>query len=177
MEIELIKGIMAQILGILAILVFSLSPQQKTKNKILIFQLFSSILYCLQYFILGAFSAVVINIIGAIKESIFYLYTKKDKDIPVKILLIYTIIIIISGIITFTDIFSIFPAFLAILATYGTWQKSLKKYRILVVISIILWTVYNFVVGAYVNVIGNAFQLVSAVIAIIRLDVMKKKEE
>lgn len=177
MELELIKGIIAQVFGILAIFSFSLSPQQKNKKRVVICQLISTIFYGLQYFILGAFSAVAINIIGAIKELIFYSYAKKDKDIPIKILIIYILIVILSGILTYTNIFSVFPVFLAILGTYGTWQKSLKRYRILVVVSVISWIVYNFVVGAYVNVIGNVFQLVSAIVAIIRLDIMKKKEE
>lgn len=166
--------IIAQVVGILAITFFTLSPQQKSKRKILVFQLISSVLYALQYFILSAFSAGIINIIGAVKEFCFYLYAKKEKDIPVKILLIYIIVVIISGILTYTDIFSVMPILLTILSTYGIWQKNLKKYRILVVVATIFWIIYNLVVGAYVNVIGNLFQLGSAIIAIIRLDIIKK---
>lgn len=173
MENILVNKIVAQIIGILAILIFALSPQQKTKQNVLIFQLISSILYGLQYFILGAFSAVVINIIGAIKEFWFYLYAKKESKIPLKILLIYIIAVIIAGMFTYTDIFSVFPTILAILMTYATWQKNLKNFRILSIISSTSWIIYNFVVCAYVNAIGNLFQLISAIIAVICLDIIK----
>lgn len=122
-----VNMILAQIFGILAIIIFSLSPHQKTKIKILIFQLISSILYALQYLLLGATSAVAINIIGAIKDGIFYTYTRKNKPIPVSSLLIYIAVLLLSLILTFENIFSVFPCLLAILCVYGVWQTNLKK--------------------------------------------------
>lgn len=168
-----INLILAQVIGILAIVVFALSPQQKTKKRALIFQLFSSILYALQYLFLGAFSAMATNLIGAIKNYVFYTYTRKDKNIPISILCIYIIIILISGILTFNNILSIFPILLSILYAYGSWHNNLKVYRIIAVVGAICWIIYNFSVGAYVSTIGNIFQLVSAIIAVIRIDIRK----
>lgn len=171
-----INIVVAQIVGILAIIVFSLSPQQKTKVRVLIFQLTSSILYALQYLFLGAYSAVATNTIGAAKNWIFYKYANKNKEIPIILLIIYIIIIIIviSGILTYTNIFSIFPIFLSILYAYGTWQSNLKIYRAISVFGALCWIIYNFSVAAYVSAIGNIIQLISAIVAVIRLDLMKK---
>lgn len=164
-------NILAQIIGSLAIITFAISPQQKTKKKVLIFQLCSSILYALQYLILGAFSAVATNVIGTIKNWIFYRYTKQDKEIPITILYIYVIILLLFGVLTFQNIFSVFPILLSVLYAYGVWQSNLKKYRIISAIGAMLWIIYNFSVGAYVGAIGNVFQLASAVIAVVRLDI------
>lgn len=169
-----INIVVAQIVGILAIIVFSLSPQQKTKVRVLIFQLTSSILYALQYLFLGAYSAVATNTIGAAKNWIFYKYANKNKENPIILLIIYIIIIVISGILTYTNIFSIFPIFLSILYAYGTWQSNLKIYRAISVFGALCWIIYNFSVAAYVSAIGNIIQLISAIVAVIRLDLMKK---
>lgn len=174
MDNILIKGIIAQIVGVLAIIFFALSPQQKNKKRILIFQLISSILYALQYMFLGAFSAVATNLIGAVKNLSFYMYTKKDKDIPIAMLYIYIIIIVVFGVLTFSNILSVLPIILSVIFTYGTWQSNLKIYRIIALVTSVIWLIYNLGVGAYVSGIGNIFQITSAIIAIVRLDIIKK---
>ena len=40
----------------------------------------------------------------------------------------------------------------------------------------IVLSIYNFSVGAYIGVIGNVMQFISAIIAIVRLDIIKKEE-
>ncbi|MCI8290956.1 MAG: YgjV family protein [Clostridia bacterium] len=170
-------NILAQIVGILAIVVFAISPHQKTKKKVLIFNIISCLLYATQYLMLGAFSAAATNIIGAGKDRVFYEYEKKEKNIPIMALLIYIAILVISGVLTYTNIFSVFPVLLSSLSAYGVWQKNLKVYRNIVVINSVAWLIYNFAVGAYVGAIGNAFQIGSAIIAIIRLDVIKNKKD
>lgn len=170
-------NILAQVVGILAIVVFAISPHQKTKKRVLIFNIISCLLYATQYLLLGAFSAAATNIIGAAKDRVFYEYENKKKDIPIMVLLIYIVILVISGILTYTNIFSVFPVLLSSLSAYGVWQKNLKVYRNIVVINSASWLIYNFVVGAYVGAIGNAFQICSAIVAIIRLDVIKNKKE
>ena len=169
--------ITAQIIGATALIISSLAPQQNKKNKVLVYKLFSNALYALQYLILGAFSAVVTNIIGVIREYIFYRYAKANKDVPISILYIYILIVLVSGIFTFNGFISILPILLSILTTYSVWQNNLKKYRGITVIIIILWMIYNFAVNAFTNAIGNVISLISAIIAIIRLDIMKNEEK
>ena len=167
--------IIAQIIGIIALLISSLAPQQKTKKKVLIFKLFSTILYALQYLTLSAYSATVTNVIGAIRDYIFYRYSKAKKDIPIFILYIYIIIVLIFGIFTFNGLISILPILLSILTTYSVWQNNLKKYRSITAIITILWIIYNLAVGAYASAIGSLVSFTSVIIAIIRLDIMKNK--
>ncbi|MCI8965108.1 MAG: YgjV family protein [Clostridia bacterium] len=172
-----INVIIAQIAGIFAMLVFAIVPQQKSKKRSLIMQIISDIFYGIQYLLLNAFSAVASNVIGAVNKYIFYVFAKKNKNVPIIILFIYIAITIVSGILTFTNILSVFPIFLSILYTYGAWQSNLKIYRIISVVGAALWIIYNFSVGAYIGAIGNVIQLISAIIAVIRLDIIKKEEK
>ena len=167
---------MAQIIGTVALIISSSAPHQNTKKKVLIYKIFSTALYALQYLILGALSAVVTNIIGVIRDYILYRYAKENKEVPILILYIYIIIVLVSGVFTFNGLISILPILLSILTTYSVWQNNLKKYRGITVIIIILWTIYNFAVNAYANAIGNIFSLIIAIIAIIRFDIIKNKE-
>lgn len=170
-------NLLAQVIGIAAILFFALSPQQKTKGRVLIFQSISSILYALQYVLLGAFSAVATNLIGLAKNLVFYRYAKENKDIPVIALGIYSGFIIVFGFLTYTNPISVIPVVLSLVYAYGIWQMNLKIYRGIAVVGAIVWIIYNLMVGAYVSVLGNAFQFASAVIAVWRLDIKKEKSE
>lgn len=176
MERMSVNLIIAQIMGVLAIIVLALAAHQRTKSKVLVCDTIAAVLYSIQYMFLFAYSAVAINIIGAIKDIIFYKYAKEDKEIPIILLCIYIVIIAISGIFTYTNIFSIFPTILSILYAYGVWQSNLKVFRGMSIFIASAWFIYNLSVGAYVSVAGNMFQLVSAIIAVIRLDIMKTVE-
>ncbi len=169
-------NIVAQVIGLLAIISYAISPHAKTKKRVLVFHLISSILYALQYFLLNAFSAMITNTVGAVKCYVFYLYEKKGKEIPKSLFWIFMLIILALGILTYNNIYSLIPILTSILSLYAVWQNNLKVFRAIVIISSISWIAYNIIVGAYIGVIGNVFQLSSAIIAIIRFDILKEKQ-
>lgn len=168
--------IIAQIMGIIANILFAISPQQKTKKKVIFFQMLSSIAFSIQYLLLGAYSGIAATLLSMVINLIFWMYSKEDKKIPFYWLGLYIIANIVAGIFTYTDIFSIFPIIISILYIYGIWQENLKVNRIIIFFGSIGWIIYNLMVGAYASSIGNAVSLVSATIAIWRLDIRKNKK-
>ena len=137
-------------------------------------QILANIFYGIQYLLLNAYSALASNIVSIVKTGVFYKYEKNNKEISLYTLLIFEIMIIVLGIITFKNIYSIIPIFIASIYTYGTWQKNLKITYSIGIIASILWVFYNFIVGAYVAIIGSFFELFSSIIGIIRLNILKK---
>lgn len=170
-------NIAAQIIGFFAILSFAIAPQQKKKSKVLLFQLIASVLYGIQYFILGAYTAVATNIADMIKTIVFLKYSKDEKKIPIYYFIIYSIVIIVLGVFTINSFISSIPVIAALLFAYATWQSNLKVYRIINTLVIIMYAIYNLYFGAYVSCIGSTIQFVSAIIAIVRLDIINKKQQ
>lgn len=167
-------NIAVQIIGFFAILSFAIAPQQKKKSKVLFFQLIASVLYSIQYFILGAYTAVATNITDMIKTIVFLNYSKNEKKIPIYYFIIYAIVIIILGVFTINSIISSIPVIAALLFAYATWQNNMKLYRVLNLLVILMYAIYNLYFGAYVSFIGSVIQFVSSIIAIIRLDILNK---
>lgn len=167
--------ITAQIMGIIANILFAISPQQKSKNKVIFFQMLSSIAFSIQYLLLGAYSGIAATILSMVITLIFWMYSKQNKKIPFYWLGLYITANIIAGIFTYTDIFSVFPIIISISYIYGIWQENLRVNRIIIFFGSIGWIIYNFIVGAYASSIGNAVSLFSATIAIWRLDIRKNK--
>ena len=161
-----ISFIIAQIIGILAIVSYAFSLHQKTKSKVIIYRVISNIFYTFEYLFLQAFSGVGTNMVDVIQTFVFYQYAKKDKKIPLIWVVLYITVIIIIGFFTYQNIFSLFPIILCIIGVYGIWQDNLKLNRLLSIFLITMWMIYNFAVSAYINVCGNAFQLILAIIAV-----------
>ena len=58
----------AQITGILAVVIFLLSYQQKKRKNIIAFNFASRVLYIAQYLLLGAFEGVILDVLGALSS-------------------------------------------------------------------------------------------------------------
>lgn len=68
----------AQLFGILGSISMMLSNWQKSKNKMMLFLTFDSILYFIQYMLLRAYTGAITNIISFFRVLIF---SNKDKMI------------------------------------------------------------------------------------------------
>lgn len=169
--------IIAQVLGVIILLITVISIQQKTKERILICQITANILDAIQYFLLNAITGGVIGIINVIRCFIFYYYKKNDKKPSFLFLCIFVIVAIVSGILSWQSVWSIIPIIVSIVFTYGLWQDNVKITRICTAITAGGWSAYQLIFLAYARVIGSVSELLSAIISIIRYDIRKKDKE
>lgn len=144
-----------QAIGIIAWLVLVISYYRENTNKILVFQVIATALYCIHYYLLGAYSGLFICVFEVIRD---FLYYKTDLDdyifygsIPVYIL---------NGIVTFTGWYDLLPAFSSLLDGY-----SLTKKKDVVVIGAIIsytsWVIYDIFVMSYSCAITDGLVVLS----------------
>ena len=134
------KFILIQMIGILAWLFLVVSYYRKNTNKILVFQIIGTLLFCLHYFLLGAYSGLFICAF----ETIFdFGYYKTDKD---KYIYIASIPIrIIGGLLTFEVFYDVLPIFASLIDGYSlTKRKKLLVFG--AVISYTLWVIDGIIV-------------------------------
>lgn len=160
--------ILAQICGIIALILTVIAVQFKTKEKIVMCSVFANIVVAIQYFLLNAITGAVVSIINTIRCIIFYYYKKKDMKPSIIILLIFEIIAVISGIMSWQNIWSIIPIIVTIIYTYGLWQDNVKVIRITTGIAGFGWAIYDIIVMAYVGAVQETSQLISAIISLFR---------
>lgn len=160
--------ILAQIIGFIILGITVISIHFKSKEKILLSQIIANVLVSIQYFLLNAITGGVVAIFNVIRCIIFYLYKKKNKEPSIIFLIIFIIIAITSGILSWQNIFSIIPIIAAIIFTYGIWQDNIKITRICTAITAGNWTVYNIIVSAFTGAVQSVSECISAIIAIIR---------
>jgi len=147
--------ILIQGIGILAWLMLILSYYRKDTNKILVFQIVGTFLYCLHYGLLGAWSGLFI----CACETLFDLgYYKTDKDryiymasIPIRI---------IGGLIGFSSIIDVLPICASLIDGYSLTKK--KKIVVIgAVISYTLWVIYDIFVMSYSGAITDGMIVLS----------------
>lgn len=163
-------AIIIQSIGIIALVFWVMSIQSKEKIKILKLQNIANTFYAIEYFLLNAFSAFGMNSLSVIRGIIFYQNEKKGKKNPNIQIIIFAIITIIIGIMTYDNWYSIIPIVNTLGYSYSTWQKNTKVIRIIFIMAAIGWIIYNWTVGAYIPLVGNVVELVAGIWAISKLD-------
>lgn len=169
----------AQILGLLAVVAFLLSYQQKKRSHIILLNLTCRCLYILQYLLLGAFAGAALDILGAISAAL-----AGKKHLPsvkkhTKAILIATnvCLVLAGGTIavlnkSWIDLFSILGV---TLHTSALWLNDEQQIRYVSLAGSPFWCAYNVLSRAYGSAIGDFLSICSISLAIIRY--RKKKTD
>ena len=171
-----IVNIIYIVVSVLSIFLYILSVQFKKKKHILITQIFASLSYLIIYVIKGAWAGVAVEVLEESKDVIFIGYENKKKKIPVIILVLFIISLFVVTYIFYDGYGSILPLIINIILFVSTYFKNPKWIRYVMVLCGFLWGCYNLYVGAYIILIGNALEIISAFISIYRFkDIDNKK--
>lgn len=167
-----IKFIIIQLIGLLAWGMLILSYYRKDTNRILVFQIIGTVLYCIHYGLLGAWSGLFI----CACETLFDLgYYKTDKD---RIIYLVSIPIrIIGGLIGFSTITDMLPICASLIDGYSLTKK--KKIVVFgAVISYTLWVIYDVFVMSYSGAITDGMIVISNLsILLFGYNIFDKKEK
>lgn len=163
----------AQIIGVIAVATYILSYQFKKRKNILFVNAISSVLYVLQYIMLGAFEGAAVDVLSTI--STFAAQNKnKLKKFSLIVFIIINLSFMVSGIVLYKNVFSLFPVLGAMLQTGAFWLKNERNIRIVSFLGTPFWLVYNFICGAYGPTFGTVLSIISIGTAIIRYDIYPK---
>ncbi len=190
--------IFIQTLGFIAIAFNLIAVQFNTHGKLVAMKTIGSFLFGVQYFLLHAYTGVVMEIIGWIRNFIFMHIVKKNK--PTKFwIYFFSVVTFVLG--TITIIFtwekslasvswltsnftiatvltlgiSVLSIVAKILSTIAYGINSAHKIRMLNLPSCSCWLVYNFIAYSLAGILNEIMCLISIAIAEIRFKAPKKK--
>ena len=159
----------AQILGILAVILFLLSFQFKKRGNIIAVNLLSRVFYICQYLLLGAFEGAVLDLSGALSSLLAKHKRKKcvarfGKAVPI----LATVAVTAVGLAFYKNIYSLFAVIGIILETVALWMSKEKSIRVISFAAAPFWMIYNLANTAYGSAIGNVLAMISIVSALVR---------
>ncbi len=165
----------AQIFGILVIIANVLAMQMKNKKQIILMFILANLFSAINFVLLQSYSGATICIFAIVQTFINKFFENKNKQVPKIVIAIYIIISIILGAITFKASIDIVPIICSILYTLTIIQDKEKNIRIISLVNILLWILYDTVCQAYTAAISDSLMTISTIIGIYRFDYKKGK--
>ncbi len=159
--------IIAQIIGIVAMIINILSFQCKKNRNLFIMIGIGSILFSVNFLMLGAYASAVYNVISIIRSS-FTL--KSDKKLQNKYTFAFLCVLYVVGmVLTYTNPWSIVLFIAQIVQTFAMYFTDggvIRKSQIFFVSPV--WLINNIIVFSIGGILCEAFIIASAVISYFR---------
>ena len=167
-----ILQIVAQTLGVVAVLLGFISYQVKNDRQLLFVHMLTCAVFSVHYSLLGAIPAAVLNGVGIIRDIVYYYKDKgfyKPKLFPV----MFAVIMLILGIYSSNGIHSVLVIAGLVINTVCLSFKNVQNVRKSVLITCPMVLIYDIIEHSYGGVIYESVAIISAVIGIVRF---RKKE-
>lgn len=161
------KDIIIQAIGAVGYSLLALSYFKKVKKQILLMQIFAYIFFVIHYYLLNGITGAVCNSIGLFALISIYLFDKynlKNKTITVGL---FIILLLIANIITFQNIYSIFPLVASTIVLISFIDNNENNIRIVGIIAAICWLVYAALYKSYVAIAFEVVTLIDICVAYI----------
>ena len=159
--------IIAQVLGVIIIIVCALIPHMRTKTRMLLWYIVVNVLQILQFWLLAARTGMLTIIAMAIRSIVLFAFSKNGKRAPVWVLLVLITLHLSAGIVAWEDWRSIFMM-MAVVNVYALWQENLTIVRIAAIITSIGIGMYSLLSGAYTGAVNECIIIVSASLSLWR---------
>lgn len=160
------SALVAQLIGFVALL-FALSVFQANKRGNMIkLHIVAATLYAIHFFMLGAFTGSIMNLLGGTRNFLFYKIKQRTWLLPGVFMLAY----VIACMLTWEGLVSLLPMFGMIAGTLAFWQQEAKMVRYFALISFPLWFAYSYIVGSYPGMITEVILFTSNLIGMYRFD-------
>ena len=165
----LVQGIGAIGYGLLAISYF-----KKEKKQILFMQIIAYIFFVIHYYLLNGITGAICNLIGLFALVTIYLFDKYQIKNKIKVSMFFIILLLIINILTFQNIYSIFPTIASIIVVLSFIIGDENIIRMIGVIAAICWLLYAIVYKSYIAIIFEVITLIDVCYAFYKNKYCKK---
>ena len=161
-----------QFLGLIQLLVCVGAIFQKEKRKLLLLFSCSNICSIFICFLGHSIAGAALASISLLRTIIYYIYTNKNKKIPLLIFLTFTFIYIGATIATYNKWNDLIMLFSSIVATYITYQPNMKILRIGYLFESSSLIIFNLTIKAFVSMLSETIFVISTISSIIKYDIV-----
>ena len=159
--------LLSQILGFFSTLCLVFSFFQTKRTQFFILQTMGNIFIVLSYFALGRFVVSIGCVIATIRTAIFATFAKKDKDVPLFVVIAVIVVNVFACAFTITHWLDITFVIGLIIYTLGCTIKNIQTMRAILIFPTILYTVYALVFRNYTTLLSTIFEFGALIISII----------
>ena len=171
----MINMLIIQCIGAIAYLILNLSYLMKKKKDILFTEIFAYIFFSFHFYLLNGITGAICNLIGAAALIMTYLFEKYKLHNKLLMSLIFIALILMINIVTFQNIYSIFPMIALSTVIISFLSNNENHIRIAGAVSAICWLVYAIVYKSYASIIFCTITLINIIYALCKNIKIKSK--
>lgn len=169
-------NVFVQAVGVVGMVFGVLSYQCNTHKKIMIFKTVTEFSFAVQFFLLGKYTGVAMNVIGCVRNIVFAVVIAKKKS-PLPGIIVFAVLTITAGALTWAGAISLLAIIGKTLTNFSFSISNPKHVRLLTIPSGVCWLIYdilgNSIAGAVLEVLG----LISIAVGYFRYDFKNRKKE
>ena len=169
--------VISQVAGFIAFILSLIAYHRKKKNKIFQTMMVANVLDIIHYILLGAYSGCITKVIALVRNEIIIVKEKHKKFNNNITLIALFIIYLVSGILTYKNIYSILPILAAMIYLYFVWNGNELKVKKCAFYCYFLWLIYNICVFSIAGITSNIVSIISTFIAVYNEKRVNKSKE
>ena len=174
--------ILSQVFVILCYLLLGSTYLIKNRSTILLINLCSLVCNGVSYFLLGAWAGLGVICIAMLRNAIFIVQQRikaleKYLIDDIIILVFLMIVTALVGVFTFDTVLSLFSVFASATYTISVWQRNIKVYKLLGILSSAFGVVYFVFIKSLFGIILESCMLVIAAVGAVSYIIKNKNTE
>ena len=157
-----------QLIGFVGVAFFIISYQIKSNRALFLFQLIGCLIFCTQFFIMGAYTGALSLVVNIVRNLLLL----KVNDWPwVKskyTLAAFLIVLVVITVFTWAGPISLLPFISVAVTTIGYWTNNAQKIRLSQMIGSPTVLVYDFLIRSWGGVLNETIVIASIIVSIKR---------
>ena len=156
---------LVQGIGAIEYSTLALSYFKKEKKQILFMQIIAYIFFTIHYYLLNGITGALCNLIGLFALVTIYFFDKYKLKNKVFISILFIIALLAINIITFQNLYSIFPMIASTIVIISFLEDNENTIRWIGVLATICWLLYAIVYKSYIAIVFEVITLINVIIA------------
>lgn len=166
--------LIAQIIGFMGTIVVVIGMQQRKYGRIVFCKILNELFAAIHYFLIGGYTGMVINLASCMTNGVYWYRITKGKSTLI-FQILFGALFVTLGALSWHGPISIFVVLAKLISSVSLGIKNPRAIRILNLISNPCWLVYNLYLGTVAGIVTDTLVLTSVIIAVVRLDILKKQ--
>lgn len=160
--------VLAQLLGLCALIIVCIGYFLKDKPKFLISQVIGNFFYASAFLVVGAYVGGILVMVSLVRCIYLYYAEKHNFKYTKQVLPIFIVLFISLGLIFWDTPYDFIPMITGTIFTLGYSLKNLQVMRYLLITPNVMLVVYNILCRTYTNAILDTIETIVIVVAIIK---------
>lgn len=160
--------IIGQVIGFVAVIFALFIFIQKERKKLLVFKLITDFLWIAHFFMIGAYTPMLVTSVAVFRELIFINRDKykilKKKIIPA----IFSLIFVFMAVLSWNGIKSLLSATGSGLATFAFYESKVGRIRLISFFVSCLMLINGIAYGSFANIFNEIITMVSITIGFLK---------